>query len=157
MHKSHVLWFCQWWVVTTIICRHTFIPVAKCNRVSVLIGDNLLSHFSPEVLRLSTKHMVNFIFMPSNCTEKTHQLDVAFFHTMKVTWRKILNEWKTAHLKEYIIPKSISPSLMKRLIESLRNENLLSDFIKTGIYLLDRNKVVRNYQTTMISRKSVNR
>ena len=148
MHKSHVLWFCQWWVVTTIICRHIFIPVPKCNKVSVLIGDNLLSHFSPEALRLSTKHNVNFIFMPSNCT---------VFHIMKVTWRKILNEWKTAHLKEYIIPKSISPSLMKKLIESLRNENLLSHFIKTGIYLLDRNKVVRNYQTTMISRKSVNR
>ena len=69
-----------------------FIPVAKCNEVSVLIGDNLSSHFSPEVLRLCAKHNVKFICLPPNSTDKTQPLDVAFFRPMKIIWRKFLNE-----------------------------------------------------------------
>ncbi len=127
--------------------RNVFIPVAKRKESTALIGDNLSSHFSPDVLRLCKLHNVKFICLPSNSTDKTQPLDVAFFHPVKVMWRKILNEWKTAHPKEATVPKSTFPSLLRQLIESIKTENLLSGFYKTGIHPLDRTKVLSRLPT----------
>lgn len=60
----------------------------------ILIGDNLHSHFSDEVLRLCGRYNVEFICLPVNSTHKLQPLDVGFFGPMKRAWRKLLNEEK---------------------------------------------------------------
>ena len=55
-----------------------FLPVAKTQELTVLIGDNLSSHFSSEVLRLCGRYNIKFICLPANSTDKTQPLDVAF-------------------------------------------------------------------------------
>ena len=63
--------------------RHIFIPVAKSNKVLVLIGDTLSRHYSPDVLRLYTKHNVKFICLPPNSTNNIQPLDVTFFFQLR--------------------------------------------------------------------------
>ena len=77
---------------------HTFILVAKHNKVSVLIGYNLSSHFSPEIFRLCTKYNITFICLPPNSTNNTQLLDIAFLHSIKVIWRKFSTSGKR-HIK----------------------------------------------------------
>ena len=120
-----------------------FLPVAKNKDLTVLIGDNLSSHFSSEVLRLCGRYNIKFICLPANSTDKTQPLDVAFFRPLKIKWSKILNAWKSSHLKENTVPKSVFPKLLKDLVGDLNEENLVNGFKKCGIYPLDRNQVLR--------------
>lgn len=62
----------------------------------VIIGDNLSSHISVDVLNACDKNNIRFVCLPPNSTHLTQPLDVAFFHPMKVAWRKILTEWKAS-------------------------------------------------------------
>ena len=119
-----------------------FLPVAKTKEMTALIGDNLSSHFSQDVLRLCSKYNIKFICLPSNSTDKTQPLDVAFFRPLKIKWRKILNDWKRSHPKEISVPWTTFPRLLKALTDDLNKENLVSGFKKCGIYPLDRNQVL---------------
>ena len=49
----------------------------------VLIGDNLSSHMSKEVLTLYQNHNISFILLLENYTDKCQPLDVAFFCATK--------------------------------------------------------------------------
>lgn len=120
-----------------------FLPVAKTKETTALIGDNLSSHFSKDVLQLCRKYNVKFICLPPNSTDKTQPLDVAFFRPLKIKWRKILNAWKTSHPKESSVPKTVFPKLLKELTGELNKENLISGFKKCGIYPLDRHQVLK--------------
>ncbi|KAJ8938180.1 hypothetical protein NQ314_011588 [Rhamnusium bicolor] len=55
----------------------------KLDGKKFLIGDNLSSHFSSEIVRLCAQHNISFIFLPPNSTHMTQPLDVAFFSPFK--------------------------------------------------------------------------
>lgn len=52
----------------------------------VLIGDNLSSHISLDVLRACEENSIKFIALPPNATHLLQPLDVAYFRPMKVKW-----------------------------------------------------------------------
>ena len=90
-----------------------FLPVAENKEVTALISNNLSSQFSEDGLRLCRKYNVKFMALPSNSTDTTQPIDVAFFRPLKIKWCKILNDWKTNHLKESSVPKTVFPRLLK--------------------------------------------
>jgi hypothetical protein len=47
---------------------------------------------SPEVIKLSEKYNIDFIFLPPNSTHITQPLDVAFFRPLKGSWRALLHD-----------------------------------------------------------------
>ena len=49
----------------------------------LLIGDNLTSHMSAEVIELCKENNIKFVCFPPNSTEKLQPLDVGFFGPMK--------------------------------------------------------------------------
>jgi hypothetical protein len=69
---------CIEWFSTIVIpyCR-------RLNGKKVVIGDNLSSHLSPEVIKLSEKYNIDFIFLPPNSTLITQPLHVTFFRPLK--------------------------------------------------------------------------
>lgn len=79
----------------------------------VMIGDNLSSHLSTEVIRQCETHNIKFCFLPPNATHLLQPLDVAFFRPMKIAWRKVLAKWKktAAGRKQASVPKDIFPAL----------------------------------------------
>lgn len=108
-----------------------------------LIGDNLASHLSVDIIKICKENNIRFIFLPGNSTHITQPLDVAFFRPMKIAWRKILEEWKQGPgRRESSVPKDKFPALLKKLCDSLQEKNVVSGFKKCGIYPLCRKKVL---------------
>ena len=74
---------------------NVFIPhVAKLDGRKVLVGDNLASHFSPDVVEMAHNHDIYFTALPPNSTHLTQPLDVAVFRPMKVERRTVLDNWR---------------------------------------------------------------
>uniref|UniRef100_A0A1B6GCB9 DDE-1 domain-containing protein n=1 Tax=Cuerna arida TaxID=1464854 RepID=A0A1B6GCB9_9HEMI len=115
----------------------------RLDGVKYLIGDNLASHLSIDMVKKCEDNNIKFIFLPKNSTHLTQPLDVAFFRPLKMSWRKILEEWKIGPGRyEATIPKDKFPSLLKKVFETCKSENVLSGFKKCGIIPLDRKKLL---------------
>ncbi|KAK9883062.1 hypothetical protein WA026_001267 [Henosepilachna vigintioctopunctata] len=126
------------WVLTVAL------PYLKHNTGrKILIGDNLSSHLSVESVKLCKDNDISFIFLPANSTHLTQPLDVAFFRPLKSTWRQILEEWKKGPGRaEATVPKDKFPTLLKKLCDLLKEENVIAGFKKCGLAPLNRNKVL---------------
>lgn len=111
-------------------------PLSK----KVLIGDNLSSHFSNEIIFECQQNNISFVCLPPNSTHLCQPLDVAYFAPMKRQWRKILTDYKLSCRKSAgTVPKDVFPKLVKKLMLQLPNQasNLMSGFRKCGLYPLD--------------------
>lgn len=105
----------------------------------VVIGDNLSSHLSPYVIDKCKEENIYFVCLPPNSTHITQPLDVAFFHPMKVAWRKILTDWKNTPegLHNTTLQKQSFPKLLKQLLDVLQptiKTTMQNGFRKCGIY-----------------------
>ena len=108
-----------------------------------LIGDNLASHFSPEVIQATIEHDIRFITMPPNSTHLCQPLDVAVFKSLKTNWRNILDRWRRSTRLTGLIPKAQIPALVKELCSYLDTSHLISGFKGSGIYPIDRTQVLK--------------
>ena len=126
------------WFTTVILpwCRRNEGP-------KVIIGDNLSSHFSPDIIRFCEKNNIRFICLVPNSTHLSQPLDVAFYGPMKRIWRKILKDWKMRNQSFTTLPKDSFPKLLKELMDTLNLENLKSGFKACGIYPMDPNEVLK--------------
>lgn len=130
------------WVTSMIIPFFENKPGKKC-----LIGDNLSSHLSIDLIRKCYEKDIHFIFLPANSTHITQPLDVAFFRPMKIAWRNIILQWKkTDGRNQSSIPKGCFPKLLSKLMENLKENgsaNVISGFRKTGINPFDPSAVLK--------------
>ncbi|XP_050295082.1 uncharacterized protein LOC126735176 [Anthonomus grandis grandis] len=108
-----------------------------------LIGDNLSSHFSEDVLKTCEKMDIAFICLPSNATHVMQPLDVAFYSPLKKYWREILTTWKKGQgRKMTTLSKDVFPRLRAQLHNKIKEngkgrQNLISGFAKTGLHPLN--------------------
>ena len=109
----------------------------------VMIDDNLPSHFSAKVIDLANQNDIKFVTLPSNTTHLCQPLDVAVFRPTKAKWREILDNWRKESRSKGAIPKTQFLSMLKRLCNTLKPQNLISGFKATGIFPLDSNEVVK--------------
>ncbi|KAJ8050139.1 Jerky protein-like-like [Holothuria leucospilota] len=114
-----------------------FLPtVSSTPGKKVLIGDNLASHFSVEVVQAAICSDVYFTALPPNTTHLTQPLDIAVFRPMKVMWKRILDEWRNESRRQGTLPKEVFPSLLAKLWEDVSHvveKNLQSGFRKAGL------------------------
>ena len=121
-----------------------YLPVAISKAgTTLLIGDNLGSHFSPEVIEATIQHNIKFITMPPNATHLCQPLDVAVFGGLKQSWGSILLKWRVESRIKGAIPKEHLPTLLNKLNNTLRPEALISGFRATGIYPMDKTEVIK--------------
>lgn len=124
----------------TIILPHC----RRLEGVKAVIGDNLASHLSVKIVELCQQHNIKFIFLPPNSTHICQPLDVSYFRPLKIAWRKVLKEYKSK--KKGSIAKDIFPRLLKATLQKVAlssTNNIKSGFEATGIYPLDRSKVLK--------------
>ena len=113
-----------------------------------LIGDNLQSHLSKDIVTACEENDIRFIFLPTNSTHLTQPLDVAFFAPLKKAWRDILSKWKMSDGRHMTsLPKEWFPGLLRQLVSKIEEggrgaENLKAGFRKTGIYPIHRQSVL---------------
>ena len=120
-----------------IVIPHT----RKLSDKKVLIGDNLSSHLSEEVIDSCEKKNIAFVFLPANSTHLCQPLDVSFFRLMKIAWRKIVEKWiKGPGRRQATIPKDTFPQLLSSLTDAITTNaksNLKSGFEACGIFPLN--------------------
>lgn len=109
----------------------------------MLIGENLASHLSISVIEACEENNIRFVFLPPNSTHICQPLDVAYFRPLKIKWREVLVEYKTKH--KGTVPKFAFPGLLKKALDKMEKseDNLRSGFRATGIYPLNRSKVLK--------------
>ncbi|XP_037045724.1 uncharacterized protein LOC119081087 [Bradysia coprophila] len=121
----------------------------KLTGKKVLIGDNLASHVSMELIRLCLEHDIHFIYLPANSTHLTQPLDVAFFAPLKRYWRQILEQWKLkAGRNMSCVPKDKFPRLLNNLMKKIEvngSNNIKSGFRKCGIIPIDKDEVLKMF------------
>lgn len=100
----------------------------------VLLGDNLASHFSLEVLRICKDNDISFCCLPPNSTDKLQPLDVGIFGPLKKYWRTVLVEHKTKNPGEASLNKKSFPSLLTQVLELANlGRHLPAAFQKCGL------------------------
>ncbi|KAL1399434.1 hypothetical protein pipiens_008219 [Culex pipiens pipiens] len=112
----------------------------------LLIGDNLSSHLSPEVVGLCEANQVKFTFLPANSTHLTQPLDVSLFRPMKGQWRQVLetNKMKSATGSQAFEKKHF-PRLLRATLEGMDanlEKDIISGFVKCGLAPVNRKKVL---------------
>lgn len=130
-------WFC------TVV-----LPWAESRQgTKMLIGDNLSSHFCPDVIKKCEEHDILFVCLPKNSTHLTQPLDVAVFAPMKRVWRNILLEWKSKDGKPLSsLPKDHFPRLLNKMLQQMEPtiaKTIRAGFSTTGIRPLDQEKVLK--------------
>lgn len=113
-----------------------------------MIGDNLSSHFTEEVIRLALENDIQFVFLPPNSTHITQPLDVAVFSSLKTQWKGVLKEWKAKNSRQLSMEKTQFPNLLKTCIDKNENiqSNIISGFRTTGIYPLNPDELLKKFQ-----------
>ena len=118
----------------------------KLKGKKVLIGDNLSSHLSAEVIQKCEENEIAFCFLPPNSTHKLQPLDVSFFHPLKTAWRKILLSRKRAcRNKASSFTKDMFPLLLSKLHKDISKNaasNIKAGFLKCGLSPLNKEKVL---------------
>ena len=109
----------------------------------VIIGENLGSHFSPEVIQATIDHNIKFITLPPNATHLCLPLDVAVFRSLKRDWRSILDSCRRETRCKGSIPKPKFPGLLARLMRTLDPQPFISGFKASGIFPMDRTEVLK--------------
>ena len=124
-----------------------FLPaVEHLDGRKVLLGDNLASHFTVEVIRAAQVNNVYFCALPPNATNLMQPLDVSVFGPMKRQWRAVLGDWRTESRKKGCFPKQLFPALLQRLtiaIAPTLEQNLKSGFRSSGLYPVNRDEVLK--------------
>ena len=118
-----------------------------------LIGDNLSSHFSADVLEKCKENDILFICLPPNATHLCQPLDVALFAPMKRKWREILHDYKTKNPSASAVQKPKFPALFKRLLTAMSgtlSSSMISGFRTCGIYPVNRDVVKAKLQFNQI-------
>jgi hypothetical protein len=101
----------------------------------LIIGDNLASHISPNVIKLCKDNDISFVCLPPNSTDKLQPLDVGVFAPLKKSWRLVLSTFKKEYPKEVGIPKCVFPSLLKKLLDTCNpGQYLAAAFDRCGLY-----------------------
>ena len=93
---------------------------------NVLIGNNLASHFTTNVLEACQEHAIVFVSLVSNCSHLLQPLDASAFGPAKTVWRNMVNEWRKEARTKSSIPKRVFPKLLKKLCDEMPSANLKS-------------------------------
>ena len=115
----------------------------------VMIGDNLSSHISLNVIQQCQQHDISFVLLPPNSTHILQPLDVSFFKPLKSAWRNVLLEWKK--FSRGAISKDVFPALLKETLDKIKaseSQNIKSGFRATGIIPFDPQHVLSKLSDT---------
>lgn len=89
----------------------------------LVIGDNLSTHFSVDIINTCNQNDIKFVMLPPNSTHLTQPLDVSFFKPLKQHWRSILSAHKIRKGGKGSFDKSYFPALLSELILKIKINN----------------------------------
>ena len=118
-----------------------FLRYAPPVRPLLLLMDGHSSHFCPDTIRMASKEEVVLFTLPPNTTHLSQPLDKGCFAPLKNEWKKVCHDFLVREHKvvtRYTFNKLFSQAWMK----SMTIKNILAGFRVSGIYPLDRSKLL---------------
>lgn len=117
------------------IREHT--AATKENPILILL-DNHSSHTSLEVIIYCRENGIHMITFPPHTTHRCQPLDVAIFGPFKGRCKTEFNKWIAANPGKRITLHNVVKISAKAFSSSFSMSNIMSGFLKTGIFPLDR-------------------
>lgn len=110
----------------------------KSNEV-LLIEDNHKSHVMSEVTSYAKDNRVIVLTIPSHCSDRLMSLDVAIHRVLKTYYNEACDRWMFCYPGEIISIYDTAALFSEAFVRGMTPNNILSAFMKTGIYKLNRN------------------
>lgn len=120
------------WFINQFLPHAKLLPGPK-----VLMGDNLSSHFTDEVISNCIENDIRFVCLVPNSTHLTQPLDVGFFRPVKEAWRTVIGAYKKANVKIALIPKNDFARILKKCLfemDTVKTKNIKSKTYTNRIY-----------------------
>uniref|UniRef100_A0A1B0DBM8 Uncharacterized protein n=1 Tax=Phlebotomus papatasi TaxID=29031 RepID=A0A1B0DBM8_PHLPP len=117
------------------IREHT--AATKENPILILL-DNHSSHTSLEVIIYCRENGIHMITFPPHTTHRCQPLDVAIFGPFKGRCKTEFNKWIAANPGKRITLHNVVKISAKAFSNSFSMSNIISGFLKTGIFPFDR-------------------
>ena len=119
-----------------------FLKYAPPIRPLLLLLDGHSSHYCPSVIRQAAEHEVILFALPPNTTHLTQPLDKGIFGPLKTEWRKVCHDYMVENPGKVVTVHCFVSLFAKAWTKSMTMKNIMASFRTTGIFPLDRNKVL---------------
>ena len=111
-------------------------------RPLLLFIDDHSSHYSPQAVRFAFDHEIILFTLPPNTTHMTQPLDKGCFGPLKASWRKVCQQFVVSNPGRVVTRMSFSLLFTEAWKKSMSMQNIISSFRVTGIYPVDRSKLL---------------
>ena len=108
----------------------------------LLLMDGHSTHYCPETIRAAAKQKVILFTLPPNTTHLCQPLDKSIFGPLKTRYFQLCQEFMAKNPGKVVSRFSFSSVFSKAWNATLTMENIQSGFETTGIYPLNRSKVM---------------
>jgi hypothetical protein len=117
--------------------KNTVFPV-------ILFLDGHSSHLTLTLSKFCKEKQIILVALLPNATHLLQPLDVAFFHPLKISWKKVVKKWRIENYCKKIKKELFAPLLEEALKNVNNTKNIISGFKVTGLYPFDCNAIDYN-------------
>ena len=126
-----------------------FLKYAPPTRPLLVLMDGHSSHYCPSTIHHAAEQQVILLTLPPNTTHLLQPLDKGIFGPLKIEWRKSCHDFIVENPGKVITLRNFSAQFAKAWIKSMTMKNTIASFRTTGLYPIDRNKVLATVQSTI--------
>ena len=119
-----------------------FLHYAPSIRPLLLLMDGHSSHYCPATIKLAASEQVILFALPPNTTHISQPLDKGCFGPLKVAWKEVCHKYMTNHPGRVVTRLQFSQLFNAAWMNSMTISNIVSGFRVTGIYPIDREKLL---------------
>ena len=134
-----------------------FLKYAPPTRPLFVLLDGHSSHFCPSTIRQAAEHQVVLFTLPPNMTHLTQPLDKGIFGPLKIEWKKVCHDYIVENPGKVVTVYCFSSLFAKAWTKSMTMKNIIASFRTTGIFPMDRNKVLSLVQSTISTESPVSK
>jgi len=126
-----------------------FLKYAPPARPVLLLMDGHSSHYCPSAIHQAAEHKVVLLTLPPNTTHLLQPLDKGIFGPLKIEWRKVCHEFTVENPGKLLTLRQFSAQFAKAWTNSMTIKNIMASFRTTGLFPVDRYKVLATVQSTI--------
>ena len=119
-----------------------FLRYAPPIRPILLLMDGHSTHYCPDTILLAAKEKVILFTLPPNTTHLTQPLDKSCFGPLKSAWRKACHDFLAENPGKVVSRYSFCSVFAIAWLQAMSIKNILAGFKVTGIFPIDRHKLI---------------
>lgn len=122
--------------------NNLFLRYAPAVRPLLLLMDGHSTHYSPETIHLAAREKIVLFLFPPNTTHLSQPLDKGMFGPLKARYSQLCQEYLLKNPGKVINKFCFSRLFGSAWMQAMSMQNIQSGFQTTGVYPVDRNKLM---------------